>query len=120
MGQMAKILSKEQQESLPKLEEPRRVKIDVKELHELFEKEERSNSPESQKKKREVYTISKMILWGEVYEKLKNEKKMTPILDVDKIIFELNENLKATMVKNTPTSPKEHASFEEYVLKQLT
>ena len=45
-------------------------------------------------------------------------KKMTPILELDEIIFELNENLKAIMMKKTPKYLKNHASQKEYVLKQ--
>ena len=44
---------------------------------------------------------------------------MTPILELDEIIFELNRNLKETMVNDAPKSLGEHASFQDYVLKQL-
>ena len=40
VGQMAKILSKGQKESLPTLDEHRRVEVDSMELHELVVKEE--------------------------------------------------------------------------------
>ena len=43
---------------------------------------------------------------------------MTPILELDEIIFELNENLKIMMNK-APKYLKKHASQKEYVLKQL-
>ena len=46
-------------------------------------------------------------------------KKMTPILELDEIIFELNENLKAIVMKKAPKYLKNHASQKEYVLKQL-
>ena len=35
------------------------------------------------------------------------------------IFFELNENLRVTMVKKVPMSLGEHASFQDYVFKQL-
>ena len=50
-----------------------------------------------------------MILWGEVHEKLENQK-MAPILELDEIIFELNENLKAIMVMEAPKYLKKHGS----------
>ena len=53
-----------------------------------------------------------------MHEKLENQK-MTPISKLDEIIFELNKNLKAIMVKIAPKSLGEHASFEDYVLRQL-
>ena len=56
-----------------------------------------------------------MTLWGEVHEKLENEK-MTPFSEVKKIIFEPNENLKATLVKKALKSLREHASQKDYVL----
>ena len=59
-----------------------------------------------------------MILWGEVHEKLKNQK-MTPISELDEIIFEMNENLKAIMVMEVPKYLKKHAGQKDYVLKQL-
>ena len=59
-----------------------------------------------------------MILWGEVHDKLENHK-MTPISELDDIIFELNENLKAITVKEAPKYLREHVSLEEYVLTQL-
>ena len=59
-----------------------------------------------------------MILWGEVHEKLENQK-ITPISELDEIIFEFNKNLKAIMVKIAPNSLGEHASFQDYVLRQL-
>ena len=42
---MAKILSEEQQVSLPTLEEPRRVEVESMDLHEFVVKEEGSTSP---------------------------------------------------------------------------
>ena len=53
-----------------------------------------------------------------MHEKLENQK-MTPISKLDEIIFELNKNLKAITVKIAPKSLGEHASFEDYVLRQL-
>ena len=44
---------------------------------------------------------------------------MIPISKVDKYIFELNENLRATMVKKVPMSLGEHESSLDYVPKQL-
>ena len=44
---------------------------------------------------------------------------MAPISELDKIIFELNKNLKANMMKIAPKSLGEHASFQDYMLKQL-
>ena len=55
---------------------------------------------------------------GYLDTELKN-KKITPISEVDEYIFELNENLRATMVKKVPTFLRENASLEECVLKQL-
>ena len=43
--QMAKILSEEQQVSLPTLEEPRRAEVESMDLHEFVVKEEGSTSP---------------------------------------------------------------------------
>ena len=62
VGQMAKIISEEQQMSLPKLEESRRVEVDAKELHELVVKEEGSTSLELKEKRKKVETIPEMIL----------------------------------------------------------
>ena len=45
-----------------------------------------------------------------MHGKLENHK-MTPISELDEIIFELNENLKAIMVKKALESLEEHASF---------
>ena len=59
-----------------------------------------------------------MIHWGEVHETLENHK-MTPILELDEIIFEMNENLKATMVTEAPKYLKKNASQKDYVFKQL-
>ena len=75
MGQMAKIISENEQMSLPKLEESRRLEVDAKDLHELVVKEEGSTSPEPKEKIKEVETIPKMIRWGEVHEKFENEKR---------------------------------------------
>ena len=61
--------------------------------------------------------IPGMTLWGEVHEKLEY-KKMTLISEMDEIIFELNENLKATLLKKSLKSLREHARLEDYVLKQ--
>ena len=110
VGQRDKILSEEQQVSLPTLEEPRSVEVDDMELHELVFKEEGSTSLESIEIIKEVEILLAMILWGEVHEKLEN-KKMTPISKVDEPIFELNENLRATMVKKLLTSLGEHATM---------
>ena len=54
MEQMAKILLEEQQESLPKLEEPKRVEVDVEELHELVVKNKKSTSSEPKEMRNEV------------------------------------------------------------------
>ena len=63
--------------------------------------------------------ILEMTLWVKENEKLENEK-MTPVSNMgDEFIFELNKILKATMVKKAPRSLREHASFKDYVLKQL-
>ena len=51
-----------------------------------------------------------------MHEKFENEK-MTLILQVDEILFELNENLKAIMVKKFPMFLRKHASQKDYVLK---
>ena len=69
-------------------------------------------------KKEVEKTILGMTLWGEVHEELKNEN-MSYISKVGEIIFELNEKLKATMVKKSPNSLREHASLKDYVPKQL-
>ena len=45
---------------------------------------------------------------------------MTPISELDEIIFELNENLKAIMVTKAPIYLKKHASQKDYLLKQLS
>ena len=44
---------------------------------------------------------------------------MTPILELDEFIFELNENLKEIMVTKAPKYLKKHESQKYYVLKQL-
>ena len=115
---MANILLEEQQRSFPTLEEPIREEVDAKELVELVEKEERSTSLELNEIRKEVKILSKMILWGEVHEKLKNQK-MTPIPELDEIIFEMNENLKAPMVTEAPKCLKKLAIQKDYMLKQL-
>ena len=38
---------------------------------------------------------------------------------MDEIIFELNENLEAIMVKKAPKYLRKHASQKDYVLRQL-
>ena len=65
---------------------------------------------------KEVKILPKMIFWEQVQEKLENHK-MTPILELDEFIFELNESLNATLVKKALESLGEHASFQDYVLK---
>ena len=68
VGQMARMLLEEQQESLPKLEEPNRVEVDAKELHELVEEEKGSTSPKPEEMSKEVEkTISEMTLWEDVH-----------------------------------------------------
>ena len=62
VGQMANILSEEQQMSLPTLEEPRRVEVDSMELHAQVVKEEGSTSLEMEEKRKEVMTTLDMIL----------------------------------------------------------
>ena len=118
MGKIAKILSEEKKMSFPTLEVPRRVEVDAMKLHELIIKEEGSNSPEPKEIRKKVEILLEMILWGEVHEKLENQK-MTPISLGDEIIFELNENLRASMVKKAHESLRKYASLEDYVLKQL-
>ena len=118
MGKMAKILSKEQQMSFPTLEEPRRVEVDAMELLELFAKEEGSTSLEMEEKRKEFKTNPKITFWGEMHEKLENQK-MTPISELNKIIFELNEKLKEIMVKEAPKYLRKYASQKDYVLRQL-
>ena len=118
VGQIIKIFSKEQQENLSTLEGPSRVEVDAKELVELVASQEGPTSPQMEENRKEVKITSEMILWGEVHEKLENQK-MTPILELDEIIFELNENLKAIMVTKAPKYLKKHASQKDYVLKQL-
>ena len=44
---------------------------------------------------------------------------MPYILEVDEFIFEMNESLKETIVKKAHKSLGDHASFEDYVFKQL-
>ena len=44
---------------------------------------------------------------------------MTPILEFYEIIFELNENLKATKVKKTLNSLGNHSTLKVYVLNKL-
>ena len=44
---------------------------------------------------------------------------MAPILELDELIFELNENLKAIRVKKAPKYLREYASKKDYVLRQL-
>ena len=118
VGQMTRILLEEQQRILPTLEEPIREEVDAMELHELVVSEEGSTSPKPNEIIKEVKILPEMIIWGEVHEKLENHK-MTPILELDEIIFELNENLKVIMMKKAPKYLKKHASQNEYVLKQL-
>ena len=59
-----------------------------------------------------------MTLWGDVHEKVKNEK-LTPISLVDETILEFMENERATKVKKAPNSLGKHASLRVYVLKKL-
>ena len=61
VGQMVKILSKEQQESLSTLEEPSRVEVYAKELVELVAKEEESTSLESNEIRKEVEILPEFI-----------------------------------------------------------
>ena len=56
--------------------------------------------------------IPGMILWENVHEELESEK-MPYILEVNEIIWALDENEKATIME------KEHASIEDNVLKYL-
>ena len=77
-GQMVKIHLEEQQRRLPTLEEPIREEVDAKELVELVTKENGSTSPEPNEIRKEVKILPEMILWGEVHDKLENQK-MTPI-----------------------------------------
>ena len=50
-----------------------------------------------------------------MHEKLEN-KKMTPILELDEIIFALNGNLEAILVKEAPKYLRKHVSQKDYVL----
>ena len=90
--------------------------MDARELVELVVKEKGSTSSELNKIRKEVKILLEMILWGEVHEKLENQK-MTPISELDEIIFEMNENLKAIMVTEAPKYLTKHASQKEYVLR---
>ena len=45
-----------------------------------------------------VENIPEMTPWGEVHKELENEK-MTPVSKVDELIFQLNKELKANIVK---------------------
>ena len=119
MGKVPKIISEEQERSLPTFEEPKRVEMDAKVLNEIVAKEKESTSLKPKEMKKEVEkTIPKMTLWGEVDEKLKNEN-LTPILKVIETILELMENERATKVKKALNSLGNHASFRVYVLKKL-
>ena len=90
MGQMVKILLEEQQMSFPTCEEIKRVEVDANVLNEIVGKEN-STFSKQKKMKKEVYkTIPKMTLWGDVHEKVKNEK-FTPISKVDETILKLME-----------------------------
>ena len=110
---MARMLLEEQQESLPKLEEPNRVEVYAKELHQLVGEEKESISLELEDMRKEVEkTILEMTLWGDVHEELQS-KKMLYILEVEEIILALNENEK------TPIMEKEQATLRPLVLKQL-
>ena len=88
-------------------------------LNEIVGKEKESTSPKQHKMKIEVdKTIPEMTLWGDVHEKVKNEK-LTPISKVDETILELMESESATKVKKAPNSLGKHASLRVYVLKKL-
>ena len=45
--------------------------------------------------------------------------RMTPISELNEIIFELNENLKAVLVKEASKYLRKHASQKYYVLRQI-
>ena len=73
---------------------------DTETLKDLVEKEEKeSTSPESYEKVKEevVETFPEMILWGEMHEELKNEKRI-PNYQVDEYIIHLNNELRGTIV----------------------
>ena len=114
---MTKIISKEKERSLPTFEKP--IGIEVKDVNELSEVENESNSLEQENLEKEVKkAIPEMIPLKEMHEELQMEKSPYNS-EVDEFIFELNESLKATLVTKSLESLREHASFQDYVLKQL-
>ena len=119
MGQVVKILSEEHLTNLPNLEEPSRVEVNVMEVVEFNCERRGANFSETEiNERKKVETTLEMILWGKVYGKLENEKT-TPISEVDEILFELNENMKAIMVKKVSMFLRELASQKDYMFRQL-
>ena len=83
------------------LEKLQIVENDAETLKDLVAKEEKKpTSPESHEKTNDEVgkTMPKMTLWGEMHEKLKNEK-MTPTSEVEEYIIQLNNEMKGTFVK---------------------
>ena len=101
---------------MPNLEKPSGVDVDARELRELVVKEEGSTCPKPKEKRKAIKTILEMIIWGDVHEKLENEK-ITPISEVDEIILELIKIRRATMVKKALKSLKDHPILKDYVLR---
>ena len=64
-------------------------------------------------------TIPEMTPLKKVHEKLQSVK-IPYNSEVDEFIFELNESLKATLVKKVLESLRVHSSFQDYVLKHLS
>ena len=106
------------------LEKLQRVENDAETSKDLVAKEEKeSTSSESYEKVKDevVKTMSKMTLWGEMYEGLKNEK-MALNSEVDDYIIQLNNEMKGTFVKKKMKkieNIKKIMILEDYVLKLL-
>ena len=75
------------------------VENDAQILETLVVKEDEPTSLELHEKTNDEVgkTMPEMTVWGEMYEKLKNEK-MTPTSEVDEYIIQLNNEMKATIV----------------------
>ena len=75
------------------------VENDAQSLETLVVKEDEPTSLELHEKTNDEVgkTMPEMTVWGEMYEKLKNEK-MTPTSEVDEYIIQLNNEMKATIV----------------------
>ena len=98
------------------------VENDVETLKDLVAKEEKEpTSPKSHEKTNDEVgkIMSEMTLWGEMHEGLKNEK-MTPTLEVDEYIIQLNNEMKGTFAKKKKYKIKKIKKIlEDYVLKLL-